>query len=302
MGKIKHQHMIHKKTITGIWIACLLIAAIVAVLSANSTFSSFAIPEWAIIIFLVVISAFCEYIDSSLGMGYGTTLTPLLLTFGVLRQDIVPAILLSELLTGFSSGIAHHREGNVNLIKNKNIRTALYYLAIPSVIGVAIATFLGTQLPSQGQNYINLYIAVMIICIGIYIIYSHFFGKKSKQSLSRIKLLILGTVAAFNKGLSGGGYGPLMTGGQLTAGIKEKEAIVITSICECFTCLIGLIAFFLLGGKLNWFYVIPLCFGSMLSVIPAAKTVRILPEGFLQKAIGWATLLLGLLVLYKMLR
>lgn len=293
--------MIHQKTITGVWIACLLIAAVVAVLSVNSTFSEFDIPEWMIIVFLVIVSAFCEYIDSSLGMGYGTTLTPLLLTFGVLRQDIVPAILLSELLTGFSAGIAHHREGNVDLIKDKNIKTALYFLAIPSIIGVAIATFLGTQLQSQGQNYINIYIALMIIGIGIYIIYSHFFGKKSKQSLSRPKLLVLGTVAAFNKGLSGGGYGPLMTGGQLTAGIREKEAIVITSICECFTCLIGLIAFFLLGGTLKWFYTIPLCFGSMLSVIPAAKTVKILSGGFLKKAIGWATLLLGLLVLYKLL-
>jgi hypothetical protein len=293
--------MANKKLITGIWIACLLIAAVIAVLSINNTFSSVVVPEWTIIVFLVAISAFCEYIDSSLGMGYGTTLTPLLLTFGVLRIDIVPAILLSEFLTGFSAGIAHHREGNVDLIKDKSIRTAVTYLTIPSVIGVVIAVLLGTQLKSQGQHYINMYIALMIIGIGVYIIYNHFFGKKSTQSLSRPKLLALGTVAAFNKGLSGGGYGPLMTGGQLTAGVKEKQAVVITSICECFTCFVGLVAFFALGGKLNLFYAIPLCFGSMLSVIPAAKTVKILPEGLLKKSIGWATLLLGLLVLYKLL-
>ena len=290
-----------KISISYLWISCLIVAAVIAVSSVGGNFSEIEIPVWAIILLLVLLSAFCEYIDSSLGMGYGTVMTPLLLTFGVLRQEIVPAILLSEMLTGFAAGIAHHREGNVDLLKNKNIRTAVYYLAIPSVIGVVIATFLGAQLQFQGQKYINLYIAIMIVCIGIYIIYSNFFGKKSKQTLSRLKLLILGTIAAFNKGLSGGGYGPLMTGGQLTAGIEEREAVVITSICECFTCMIGLIVFFMLGGNLNLFYVIPICCGSMLSVIPAAKTVKILPSGMLKKTIGWATLLLGLLVLYKLL-
>ncbi|MDR2954764.1 MAG: sulfite exporter TauE/SafE family protein [Prevotella sp.] len=288
-----------KKAVISIWLICLLVAAATAVLSVNNVFAPLDIPEWLIIILLVVLSAFCEYIDSSLGMGYGTTLTPVLLTFGVVRIDIVPAILLSELLTGFFSGVAHHREGNIDLLKNKSVRTTLYFLALPSLAGVIIATLLGTKL--QSQNYINLYIAIMIVCIGMYLIYSNFFVKKPKHSLSRIRLLLLGTVAAFNKGLSGGGYGPLMTGGQLTAGVKEKEAVAITSVCEGFTCLVGLIAFFMLGGKLNLFYAIPLCLGSMLSVIPAAKTIKILPEGMLRKTIGWATLLLGLLVLYKYL-
>ena len=33
---------------------------------------------------------FCEYIDSALGMGYGTTLTPLLLLAGFDPLEIVP--------------------------------------------------------------------------------------------------------------------------------------------------------------------------------------------------------------------
>jgi uncharacterized membrane protein YfcA len=260
-----------------------------------------SIPNWIFAGFILVISAFCEYLDSSLGMGYGTTLTPLLLTLGVIRQEIVPAILLSELLTGFFSGIAHHREGNVNLRDNKNIWVALPYLAIPAVIGVVAATVLSDQLKEQGQRYANLYIGLMIISIGIYLTYKNLFGKPVVKRVSKFKLFILGTVAAFNKGVSGGGYGPLMMGGQVVSGIKEKEAIVITSFCECFTCFVGLVVFFALGGKLNLSYTIPLCIGSMLTVIPAAKTVKILPEGVLKKGIGGATILLGMLTLWKFL-
>lgn len=291
--------MIKKISVSFIWIFCLIVSCLTIVSFLNYQPTNVHVPTWVVVILLFLISSFCEYIDSSLGMGYGTTLTPLLLTFGVLRQEIVPVILLSEFLTGFFSGVAHHREGNVNLITSKNIKTAVTYLAIPSVIGVVVATVMGSQLKAVGQHYANLYIGVMIVSIGIYLIYSNYFRNVSQRSISKFRLFSLGTLAAFNKGVSGGGYGPLMTGGQLLTGVKEKEAIVITSICECFTCITGLIVYFLLGGSLNLFYAIPLCMGSLLSVIPAAKTIRVLPEGLLKNAIGWSTLVLGLFTCWK---
>lgn len=65
-------------------------------------------------IFLAALA--CEYLDSSLGMGYGTTLTPLLLIAGFEPLQVVPAVLLSELLTGVTAGALHHRDGNVDLL------------------------------------------------------------------------------------------------------------------------------------------------------------------------------------------
>src|SRR5574344_460755 len=247
------------KTVSSVWILCLIFASVAIVTLLDNQPVGVSVPSWAIAIALFMVSSFCEYIDSSLGMGYGTTLTPLLLTFGVVRQDLVPAILLSELLTGFFAGIAQHKEGNVDLHKNKNIKTAVIYLAIPSVIGVVAATVMSTQLNSFGQHFANLYIGIMIVAIGIYLIYNNYRRRDIFKKLSKPKLMILGTIAAFNKGVSGGGYGPLMTGGQMTAGVREKEAVVITSLCECFTCFSGLVVFFIMGGSLNLFYTIPLC-------------------------------------------
>lgn len=294
--------MINKQnTISIVWQLCLVAASIVSIYFISNQPKLHDVPIEVIAVLLFLLSAFCEYIDSSLGMGYGTTLTPVLLAFGVLREDIVPVILLSEFLTGLFAGIAHHREGNINLRTSSSVKAAIKYLAIPSAIGVVVATVMGSQLKDFGQQYANLYIGVMVAAIGIYIIYSNYFRAVTYNSAKKTRLLILGTVAAFNKGVSGGGYGPLLTGGQLASGVREKEAIVITSLCECFTCITGLVVYFLLGGTLNLFYVIPLCLGSMVSVVPAAKTIKLIPTGLLKNAIGWATLLLGLVTLVKFL-
>ena len=61
-----------------------------------------------------VIAFLAEYVDSALGMGYGTTLTPVLLMMGYEPMQVVPAVLLSELFTGLFAGLAHHNEGNAD--------------------------------------------------------------------------------------------------------------------------------------------------------------------------------------------
>ena len=67
------------------------------------------------IVGLILLSFFCEFVDSTLGMGYGTTLTPvLMLCFGFEPLEIVPAVLLSELVSGLLGAFMHHLNGNVN--------------------------------------------------------------------------------------------------------------------------------------------------------------------------------------------
>jgi len=46
------------------------------------------------LILLMPLAFVCEFIDSSLGMGYGTSLTPILLLMGFHPLQVVPAVLL----------------------------------------------------------------------------------------------------------------------------------------------------------------------------------------------------------------
>jgi uncharacterized protein len=84
-------------------------------------------------------------------------------------------------------------------------------------------------------NILKIYIGIMILLIGLFTL---IFSKKIVR-FSWTKILVLGVIASFNKGISGGGYGPLITGGQLLSGVKEKNAIAITSLAEGLTCAFG---------------------------------------------------------------
>jgi len=71
------------------------------------------------VIGFILLAFVCEYVDSTLGMGYGTTLTPLLLIMGYNPLQVVPVVLISELISGLLAGMLHHKEGNVNLRAKK---------------------------------------------------------------------------------------------------------------------------------------------------------------------------------------
>jgi hypothetical protein len=114
-------------------------------------------------------------------------------------------------------------------------------------------------------------------------------------------IIVLGAVAAFNKALSGGGYGPLVTGGQVVSGISAKQAVAITSLAEGLTCFVGLVAYAIVKGMPDWWLAVPLTLGAALSVPMATFTVKRLPESFVRASVGVVTVLLGILALAKVL-
>jgi len=82
----------------------------------------FELALWTGIV-IVCMAFITEYMDSTLGMGYGTTLTPLLILLGFEPMQIVPSVLLSELITGLFAGFTHHSVGNVDFRpKTMNVR------------------------------------------------------------------------------------------------------------------------------------------------------------------------------------
>jgi uncharacterized membrane protein YfcA len=244
-----------------------------------------------IIIFLAFI---CEFVDSSLGMGYGTTLTPILLMMGFNAIEIIPCILISELCTGIFSAILHHKVGNVNLKFNSaNFKVGLV-IGLLSVVGCIGAVLV---VISISKILLNSIIACIVISMGIVILVTY----NRQIKFSWLKVGILGTIASFNKGLSGGGYGPLVMGGQVFSGIKTKNAIGITSFAESITCLTGIIIF-LIAGRLTEFSILPyLLIGAMLSVPFSVFVVKKLPENKLKIGIGIFIIGLGVFTSLKLI-
>ncbi len=241
---------------------------------------------------LIGMAFLAEYVDSSLGMGYGTTLTPVLLILGFRPLDVVPAVLVSELVSGLAAGALHHAAGNVDLRRDTRARRVMWILAGCSVAGTLLAVFVAVNI---SRIVLTLFVGVMILAMGGFILLSG----RVEPRFSWRKVVGLGTIAAFNKGLSGGGYGPLVTGGQIASGISGKTAVAITSLAEGLVCFVGLAAYVALKGWPAWTLALPLTAGAALSVPLAAVTVRVLPEAVLRRGIGAATLFLGTLMLLK---
>lgn len=274
---------------------------------------------WAAIA-IILMAFLCEYMDSTLGMGYGTTLTPVFLLMGFSPMQIVPAILLSELISGLLAGFCHHREGNVDLkpksadiFKIKNMLSPLGYienfkktvplhlkvallLAACSIIGTLVAVFIALNIP---KFWLNLYIGCLVLSMGLVILVC--FNREFKFSWSRVG--ILGLVASFNKGMSGGGYGPVVTGGQVLSGVEGKSAVGITSLAEGLTCIVGVIAYTLISKKpVDWKLAPFIITGAVLSVPLSAKSVKLVSEKKLKLAIALLTITLGILTIIKTVR
>lgn len=227
-------------------------------------------------------------------MGYGTTLTPLLLIMGYPPLQIVPAILLSELVTGLSAAFFHHKFKNANFKIGTTDFKIASVMAGCSVFGTLVAVLIALNLP---VFYVKLYIGLLVFSMGVVILVS--LNRKFKFSWK--KITSLGILAAFNKGISGGGYGPLVTSGQILSGIKLKNAIGITSLAEGLTCLVGVIAYLIFTNHtIEWNLAPSLVLGAILSVPFAAYTVKKFRSKHLKLIVGICTLILGLVTLGKL--
>ncbi|MBU1121212.1 MAG: sulfite exporter TauE/SafE family protein [Candidatus Omnitrophota bacterium] len=266
---------------------------------------------------IIVLAFICEYMDSTLGMGYGTTLTPIFLFMGYEPLQIVPVVLISELITGLLAGVLHHREGNVNFrpkiidipavaveLKSlsyiKVIRKAIprhlkvaLILAMCSIIGTVGAVFVAVSIP---KLWIKLYIGFLVLSMGITILVC--FNKKFHFSWR--KIVGLGLLASFNKGISGGGYGPVVTSGQILSGVDGKSAVGITSLSEGLTCAVGIATYLLVSDKSLDLRLAPfLIIGAVLSVPFSVKSVKKINKNRLKIAIAVLTIVLGIFTIWK---
>jgi uncharacterized membrane protein YfcA len=243
-------------------------------------------------IFLAALA--CEYMDSSMGMGYGTTLTPLLMLSGFEPLQIVPAVLISELITGVSAGLLHQRDGNVDFLGDARARKTTLLLGSLSGLGALSAVWLAVTV---SKFWLGIAITAIILAMGVVILLT----RKRQIPYSASGIATVGAIAAFNKGLSGGGYGPLVTAGQIVSGLPAKHAVAVTSVAESLTCLIGVIGYLALGKSIAWELALPLSFGALLSVPMATLTVSRTSEARMRGLVGLVTLALGVVALIKLL-
>ena len=165
-------------------------------------------------------------------------------------------------------------------------------LGLCSIVGVGVAVLIAINLPAF---YIKLYIGLLVATMGVLILWK----RHAERAFSWAKIVGLGVVAAFNKGISGGGYGPLVTSGQMLSGVNGKNAVGITSLAEGLTCVAGVVLYFFTNHLIDWQLAPFLIVGAVLSVPLSALTVKRIEHKKFVVLVGAVTLVLGLFTLWK---
>ena len=106
-------------------------------------------------------------------------------------------------------------------------------------------------------------------------------------------------LAAFNKGISGGGYGPLVMGGQMLSGVCAKNAVGITAFAEAAACFVGFVMYLILGKSIDWKLTGLLVICATGAVPVAAITVKNVNSEKLKRYVGILITILGLFTLFK---
>lgn len=247
------------------------------------------------LLLLVIVTAsgfIMGIIDAAIGMGYGTVLTPILFIIGFDPIQIIPAVLISQLIGGLWVSFFNHRLKNVDFTIGGNHLRAAMLLGVLSAMG-AIASIL--LLVNLSKFYLALYIGIMTTILGLIVLATH----KKRFKFSWPRMMGIGLLAAFNKGLTGGGYGPLVTVGQIMSGVGEKSAVSITALSEVIVSLTAVFTYILTRTSVDWVLTLCLIISVSFSAPIAAFVVKRMGNGKLKLLIGITTFLLGFATILK---
>lgn len=263
---------------------------------------------------LLIFAFACEFIDSSLGMGYGTILTPSLLILGFEPLVVIPAVLLSQAFGGLSASVFHHQFENVSFRTDSKDFKMVVLISGFGVIATAGAALISIQLP---KIILKTYIGLLVSLMGVIILLNRSF------IFSWRKMIGIGILSAFNKGISGGGFGPVVTGGQILSGHNHKAAIGVTTLSEAPICICGFLTY-LIGRTVNelqppilsipmsdflrhmlspkmlhWELILALLLGSTLVTPFGAFTTKALQKERMHYIIGFLITVLGVSTLLR---
>jgi hypothetical protein len=174
----------------------------------------------------------------------------------------------------------------MNIFDEPKERKTIAVFISTGIIGVLIATFVNVVLSSI---IVKIYIAVVVICMGILML------KKCQQdeTYSQRTLISVGLLAAFNKGISGAGYGPISNSGQIISGINPRAAIAITAFVQGVLCIIGTILYYILVGAQDLLLTLGISIGAILAAPFSAFTTSKLDQAIVKKVVAISTIAIG---------
>ncbi len=228
-----------------------------------------------ILLFLTGIIA--ALVDGATGSGFGLVSNSLLLTIGFSSAIASATVHFAEMATTFISGISHWSFGNIHL-------HILWPLTISGVIGGVFGAYVAVNYEST--RWIKLFIGIMLLIMGIFMIGIFHTGKIFKNRLTKKIGYLIGFPAAMVDAIVGGGWGPFTAPTLMFHGSHARHAIGTASASEFFVTLAISAAFYVWLPHIDYTLVIPLVIGAILTAPLAAWITKKLPHHALGVAVG----------------
>ena len=224
-----------------------------------------------------------QFIDGTLGMGFGVTSATVLLFLGVSPLTASAATHAAKLPTTLVSGLSHWRAGNVDL-------PVLLRVALPGALG----GFLGAVVLSNiSLASAKAWMAGLLIFFGLVIFARFGFGMRlipTPQGGHKARWLSpIGLVGGFVDATGGGGWGPVVTPSLMTVTRHEPRKVVGTTNAAEFVVAVSVSGGFLTGAAqhgIPWVPVIGLVLGGVLVAPYAARLAGRLPHAPMGTLVG----------------
>jgi uncharacterized membrane protein YfcA len=194
-------------------------------------------------------------------------------------KQIVPVVMIQLGVAGLVGAFLHREFENVEWKFRPMSETIKLWLII-AVTGCAAVAFSITAVYAVfhvTKIWIKLYVAVLLVMMGLVSLYQ---SKKDRPYKPKM-MFGFAALAGFNKGVGGGGYGPVVTVGGLISGVPVKSMLAVTAISEgtvsTFSILVWLAL--LTGGVTIDYLLLPsMMLATMFTAVAAPYTTRVFPE------------------------
>jgi uncharacterized membrane protein YfcA len=224
-----------------------------------------------------------QFIDGTLGMGFGVTSATILLFLGISPVTASAATHAAKLPTTLVSGFSHWREGNVDM-------PVLVRVAVPGAIGGFLGAVVLTNISlASAKGWMSgllIFFGLVIFArfgLGIRLIPTPQGGHKTRW------LAPIGMVGGFVDATGGGGWGPVVTPSLMTVTRHEPRKVVGTTNAAEFVVAVSVSTGFLTGTAqhgIPWIPVLGLVLGGVLVAPFAARLAGRLPHALMGTLVG----------------
>jgi len=245
-----------------------------------------------LILVLILMAFIMEIVDTSLGMMYGTILSPLLIGYGFEPMLVVPAILISQAIGGIGGTVSHHIFKNANFNGFTTDTKVVLSMVLPGLIAVVLGALVVVSIP---KIVLKTYIGILVIIMSVLCLHPY------RYEFRWWKHIGIGSVAAFNKVLTGGGFGPVTSTGGILAGLDARVSIATTTFAEVVICLSAFGMYVALFGVKNPVFISSLCIGAVIGGLIGPYISSRVSHKKLRAAVGVLGIISGVWILLRLL-